>query len=81
MGYSPWGGKEWDTTERLTHTHSIPPYHHLPKSHVQVARQEAEERWKRRRDGPDRCRGSEKTERKVKRRTDKGRHILVKQPV
>ena len=20
MGYSPWGCKEWDTTERLTHT-------------------------------------------------------------
>ena len=20
MGYSPWGHKEWDTTERLTHT-------------------------------------------------------------
>jgi len=22
--YSPWGHKEWDTTERLSHTHSIP---------------------------------------------------------
>ena len=22
MGYSPWGCKEWDTTERLTHTWS-----------------------------------------------------------
>ena len=22
MGYSPWGGKELDTTERLTHMHT-----------------------------------------------------------
>ena len=22
MGYSPWGSKELDTTERLTHTHT-----------------------------------------------------------
>ena len=64
-----------------THTHSIPLYHPLPKLHVQDARQEAEETWRRRRDGPDRCRGSEKTKRKVKRRIDKGRHILVKQSV
>ena len=24
MGYNPWGRKELDTTEQLTHTHSIP---------------------------------------------------------
>ena len=23
MGYNPWGCKESDTTERLTHTHSL----------------------------------------------------------
>ena len=45
-------------THTHTHTQNIPPYHHLPKSHVQ----EAEETWRRRRDGPDRYRGSEKAE-------------------
>ena len=27
VGYSPWGHKESDTTERLTHTHTHPPTH------------------------------------------------------
>ena len=34
MGYSPWGLKEWDTTEWLTHTHTHTHTHTLTHTHT-----------------------------------------------
>ena len=34
MGYNPWGGKESDMTERLTHTHLV--YMHSTGVNIQI---------------------------------------------